>query len=143
MGWKDWVLARTGARKITGSSLLQNLWSGYGELLRLSLAGAPMESVILKRVVPPTGARESTSDARKRRSYIVEQAWYRSGSQLCKEGCRVARCLGVEKSLLLLEDLGTAGFFPGRPRGERDVRAGLSWLAHFHARFLGEKIEGL
>ena len=136
----DWVFSRTGTQELAGSTLLQNLWGGYGELWRLGLRGGSLTSVILKRVLPPESARFSTSDQRKRRSYEVERAWYQQGSQQCNDDCRVAGCYGVEAPLLLLEDLATVGFHPGRPP---NIRAGLSWLAHFHARFLKNCPAGL
>jgi len=136
----EWVFSRTGTQKLTDSSLLQNLWGGYGELWRLGLRGGSVNSVILKRVVPPEAAGSTVSDQRKRRSYEVERAWYLEGSRNCDDDCRVAGCYGVEPPLLLLEDLGTSGFHPGRPP---NIRAGLSWLAHFHSRFLGACPPGL
>jgi hypothetical protein len=145
--WTAWVLQHTGALRVVGSSPIQTLWGGYGELLRLRLEGGARRSVILKRVLPPEHGRASTSDLRKRRSYEVEQAWYRGGSSLCDERCRVAGCLGQESwadgSLLLLEDLGEAGFHPHRPPRRRHLQQGLSWLARLHARYLGQAPDGL
>lgn len=136
----EWVLRQTGARALTEVTRLQELWGGYGELLRLRFEGAP--SAILKRIAPPEGARQSVSGRRKRRSYEVELNWYQEGARRCDSDCRVAACLAVERpSLLLLEDLQNAGFHPRGRQG--DLRAGLRWLAHFHARFLDSVPEGL
>lgn len=144
LDWVEFALSHTGARAVTEVTRLQGLWGGYGELLRLRLAGGPVSSVILKLVVPPEGVNETVSDRRKRRSYAVEQAWYLEGARRCDAHCRVASCYAVERrgesSLLLLEDLQNAGFRPGRPP---QIRAGLQWLAHFHARFLGPPPPGL
>ena len=87
-----WVLERLGAQAVIESTLLQNLWGGYGELRRLSLRGGPIPSVMLKRVVPPVGAHRTVSDQRKSRSYEVEQAWDQAGSRRCDAECRVAQC---------------------------------------------------
>ena len=145
--WPGWVLSHTGSQALLKSTLLQNLWGGYGELLRLTLQGGSTPSVILKRVVPPSGLEESVSDRRKRRSYLVEQAWYADGAKRCDNDCRVATCYAIEQlegsSLLLLEDLGNAGFAPERPPRPQHIRAGLSWLAHFHSRFLSSPPPGL
>lgn len=139
--WKDWVVSQARAQSIVESTVLQNLWSGYGQLLRLVLQGGDQPSVILKRVEWPVSALESDSDTRKRRSYVVEQAWYRGQAMSCDGHCRVAHCIASEPRkdgfFLLLEDLRTAGFVPVRPPRREHVRAGLSWLAHFHSRFLG------
>ncbi|MEM9024521.1 MAG: choline kinase, partial [Bacteroidota bacterium] len=32
---------------------IQQLWSGYGQLLRVNLVGASVPSVIVKRIFPP------------------------------------------------------------------------------------------
>ncbi|MCE7872645.1 DUF1679 domain-containing protein [bacterium CPR1] len=138
-----WVLARTGARAVTETRRLQSLWGGYGQLLRLHLEGGSVPSVILKQVIPPADVHESVADRRKRRSYAVEQAWYLDGARRCDSECRVARCYAAESSLLLLEDLQNAGFHPDRPPLAEQVRAGLHWLAYFHARFLGSPPPGL
>lgn len=142
--WSDWVLGVTGASQITDQVVVQSLWGGCGELLRLRLRGGAVESVILKRVVP---LGHSYSDRRKQRSYEVEQHFYRHLSARCDATCRVARWLGSVQqdgfSLLLLEDLREAGFTPHRGIGAAQIRQGLHWLAHFHARFLGVAGEGL
>ncbi len=145
--WASWVLLKTESQVLQKSTLIQPLWGGYGELLRLKLGGGSMSTVVLKRVVPPSGVGETVSDGRKRRSYVVEQNWYGHWAPRCGEGCRVARCLGLKQvdggSLLLLEDLEGAGFHPSRPPRPEHIKAGLHWLAHFHSRFMGEHPEGL
>ncbi|MBS2036760.1 phosphotransferase [bacterium] len=140
MDWERWVGARLG--RVRESSLIQRLWGGYGDLRRVYLENGT--SVILKLVRPPQEARLSASDRRKRLSYEVERAWYLGPARQCDERCRVARLLEVERAgeicLMLLEDLANAGYAPGRPP---NIGAGLSWLAHFHRRFLGSRPEGL
>ncbi len=145
--WATWVLRRLGAGELSQATLIQNLWGGYGELLRVHLRDGPVPSAILKRMAPPSQAGESASDRRKRRSYEVEWAWYLGGSRRCHQGCRVATCYAAEQwpsgGLLLLEDLGNAGFTPSRPPGPQQLRAGLRWLASFHSCFLQDRPGGL
>ena len=140
-----WILSQTGARAVIDSTLVQELWNGYGELLRIRLDGGRCESVILKRVVPPADVEDSISDRRKRRSYEVERAWYQHGAPLCDDSCRVALCLGVcpQRSLLLLEDLRHSGFKTSPDPTTEQVESGLAWLASFHSRFLRESPTGL
>lgn len=144
--WTDWALRHTGASALGQVNLIQNLWGGYGELLRISLRDGPALSVILKHVHHPP-VQETDSDRRKHRSYQVEQAWYQNGSKKCHSDCRVAKCLAAEEystgSLLLLEDLGNAGFHPSRPPSATQVLAGLRWLANFHSLFLLSSVPGL
>ncbi len=140
--WQSWATSQAKAGELLNISLVQELWSGYGELLRLRFQNG---SFILKRVVWAPGQQDSISDQRKRRSYQVEQTFYREVAPT--QPSRVARCVGQEWSkdgcLLLLEDLAEAGYHPDpNPNPER-TRAGLSWLAHFHARFLGQEVTGL
>jgi phosphotransferase family enzyme len=140
-----WVLTQTGAASIVETRLVQELWNGYGELLRIRLQGGSVDSVILKRVVPPPGAENTFSDRRKRRSYEVERNWYQLGAKSCDNSCRVAKCLGISAphSLLLMEDLCHSQYHPSPSPNLYQVTAGLRWLASFHARFLGSPPPGL
>ena len=144
----DWVLQKTGATQIISFHLVQALWNGYGQLIRLGLRGGSKDSDILKLVQPPRLTEQTPSDKRKRRSYEVEMNWYGSGAKLCDDdSCRVAHCFAAEvvdeEALILLEDLAAAGFVCGSVPGIEETKSGLRWLANFHARFLGPKPEGL
>jgi len=148
------VLAATGAREVSRLERVQSLWSGYGEIVRLELTGAPMATTILKFVEFPTeshhpyGWHNDFSHRRKVHSYEVEMHFYEQWASRCGEMCRVPRCLDVrtlgEEHMLLLEDLDAAGF-PQRKRslGREGVEACLRWLANFHATFMDEAPAGL
>lgn len=139
------VAALTGARGARITERVQSLWSGYGEIVRVALDGGIAPTAIVKHVQPPP-ARSSISDTRKRRSYDVEERFYREFAPRCES--RVARLYGshVEPGewLFVLEDLDAAGFV-GRHDDARGpaLDACLAWLASFHARFLGDAGEGL
>lgn len=131
----------TGADQVLEREHLQTLWSGYGEILRVTLEGASQPSVIVKHVTPGSG--RGRSHERKLRSYDVERAFYRSYATRCSEACRVARCFAAERTKegwrFLLEDLDAAGFAGRRSALSKAEAMGcLSWLAHFHATFLGQ-----
>ncbi len=148
------VLKATGAETITSSEVLQTLWSGYGEIVRLRLGGSNLESIVLKyivlpdEVVHPRGWNTNHSHQRKVRSYDVETQWYRDWSRRCDASCRVADCFalssGGNEHLIVLEDLDAAGFprryekldLPG-------VKLCLRWLANFHATFMNDSPNGL
>jgi hypothetical protein len=146
-----WIADATGAGGVRRGERIQSLWGGYGELFRVQLTGAAVETAIVKRAQPPArlrGAKENASHARKCRSYDVETAWYRSFAARCDDACRVPSLLGSRASkdqwLLVLEDLDAAGF--GARRRDPDpaeLDLCLSWLAAFHARFLGAAPNGL
>ena len=147
----DWVAQVTGATSARRTERIQSLWSGYGEIVRVALTGADVETVVVKSVQPPArlrGAKKDTSHARKCRSYDVETAWYRTFASRCDDTCRVPRLVGAQSAreewLLVLEDIDAAGF-PERRRdpGPSGMDACLRWLAAFHARFLGVAPEGL
>ena len=153
-GLLEIVLRSTGAAAISGTEVVQSLWSGYGQIVRCQLTGGMTPSVILKHVRWPDepshkyGWSSDRSHQRKLESYRVESAWYGGYAQRCLDACRVPNCLAVEHRpdgvLLLLEDLDAAGF-AGRRRSVSDaeVDACLSWLANFHATFMGERPDGL
>lgn len=144
---RDTLLALTGTTALDVRERVQTLWSGYGEIVRVRLDGRP---AIVKHVTPPSGVdhprgwNTDRSDRRKRRSYDVELAWYRSWNARCDDACRVpatiaATVLDTGGWLFVLEDLDAAGFPErhGRLDPARVARC-LEWLAAFHATFLSE-----
>lgn len=142
------IAALAGARRARHVERVQPLWSGYGEVSRIALEDGPAPTAIVKHVRPPRAPRDATADTRKRRSYDVEIAFYRTHAARCDDPCRVARLYGAHVDadawLLVLEDLDAAGF--ARRRADGDAAAHtpcLAWLAAFHARFLGAPPDGL
>lgn len=150
----DILLQSTGAVALSGTEVVQSLWSGYGQIVRCHLTGGAIPSVILKHVrwpnerAHPYGWTSDRSHQRKLKSYQVETAWYARYAERCLDDCRVPHCLAVEHRpdgvLLLLEDLNAAGF-AGRRRSVSDTEVDgcLSWLANFHATFMGNQPKGL
>jgi hypothetical protein len=150
----DWVARVAGGGKARRGNRLQSLWGGYGEIVRVEIAGGAVESVIVKHVKPPArGARSENdvSDARKRRSYEVERVFYEKFAGRCSEACRVPRFLGAQtsrgrdaESVFVLEDLDEAGY-PERRRShdEGTLDRCLAWLAAFHATFFATPATGL
>jgi hypothetical protein len=142
-----WIAEATRARAVRRGARIQSLWSGYGEIFRVHLTGAETETAIVKSVKPPSGQR-TASHARKCRSYDVETVWYRTFAPRCDDTCRVPRLIDSRVAggewTFVLEDLDAAGFAERQrdPAGA-DLEACLAWLAAFHARFLGERPEGL
>ena len=146
-----WVCEVMGAPGVRDTETVQTLWGGYGSLMRVHLDGAT--SVIVKRVQWPSarqhprGWATDRSHARKVRSYAVELAWYEQHAAACTAACRVPRLLGARSTddgvSLILEDLDAAGYARRHSTRSEDLRGCLSWLAHFHARFLGRTPTGL
>jgi aminoglycoside phosphotransferase (APT) family kinase protein len=137
------ILSSTGAKNAREVEHIQELWSGYGTLVRYELDGCAHTSAIVKHVKPPKNPHP-----RKLRSYEVEKAWYTQWAKLCDETCRVPKAYGMHyqkgEFLFVLEDLDAAGF-PMRKRtvNENEFRVMLDWLANFHATFLGQKPQNL
>ncbi|MCR9165167.1 MAG: phosphotransferase [Nannocystaceae bacterium] len=148
-----WVCETAGARTVLGAEVVQTLWSGYGSIVRCRLDGASARAVIVKHVrwpstaEHPRGWSSTRSHARKVRSYEVEVAWYTEHAQRCGQACRVPRCLGATATddgvLLALEDLDEAGYGRRGSLDEVDLYGCLTWLARFHAEFLGSEPEAL
>lgn len=148
------VLNAAGARSIVDTQIVQSLWSGYGQIVRCHLDGGLYPSVIVKHVHwpderhHPRGWTSDRSHQRKLQSYRVETMWYDRYAQGCSDGCRVPRCMALEtrtdEVIMVLEDLDGSGFAGRRQQvGEAELDACLSWLAEFHAIFMGERPEGL
>ncbi len=149
------ILGATGATRFQVAEVIQELWSGYGRILRLRLEGGDSASTVVAKHVRfptasnhPRGWNSDASHQRKVRSYQVETHWYQHYGARCGSECRVPELLAFERDgdeiLIVLEDLDAAGF-PARQRsiGWAQVQACLRWLAGFHATFLGVEPDGL
>lgn len=143
----------TGATSATRLHRIQELWSGWGEIVRYRLDGVVPDTVIVKRVSTPTeashpvGWSSSHADQRKERSYRVEHSFYRDLAPRLSGAVRVPRALHLEPGLFVLEDLDAVGF-AGRARGAGSLDIGrvhpcLDWLAGLHATFLGAELPGV
>lgn len=148
------VLRAAGARSITGTEGVQSLWSGYGQIVRCHLKGGAEASVIVKHVRwpdhghHPRGWNSDRSHERKVTSYQVESTWYERYADRCSDACRVPRRLALETRpdgvVIIVEDLDAVGFAGRRDRvGDAELEACLSWLASFHATFMGTTPDGL
>ncbi|WP_182869006.1 oxidoreductase family protein [Rhodopirellula sp. JC639] len=153
---QSFVCDAVGADGVIDVEPIQSLWSGYGQILRMTLRGDHVpSSVIAKHIAPPgfgvanpRGWSGDVSHARKLRSYEVETNWYRDWSRHCDSRCRVPACYAIESlaggRVLVLEDLDAAGF-PNRCGRLSDPQlfACIRWLANFHATFLDRDPTGL
>ncbi|PIB37455.1 choline kinase [Reichenbachiella sp. 5M10] len=131
---------------------IQTLWSGYGEIFRCELTGG--KSVVVKHIqLPdeshhPRGWDTLIGHQRKLKSYQVEMNWYQGLARLTDEYSRVPQWIdgwqGEREMLLILEDLNASGY-PSRPTDltQDQIKSCLSWLAHFHARYLQSDPAGL
>ncbi len=152
--FKDILLKATGATDFFEKEKIQNLWSGYGVIMRYGLKGSERQSVVVKHVrLPagdshPRGWNTNLSHQRKLKSYAVEIAWYEKYSQLCRDRCYVPKCLASESKedefFMILEDLNGAGYETRRHSlSPTEMRVCLKWLAHFHATFMGQAPDDL
>jgi len=150
--FKSIILQITGASALIGQENIQDLWSGYGKIMRVRLKGADIDNVVIKHVKAsasskhPRGWNTDIGHQRKVKSYQVETNWY---SKYSKHSlARLPECLAVktqdDEVLIVLEDLDTAGF-PLRKRtvNWEEIAACLEWLAKFHASYLDKAPDGL
>ena len=76
------ILKSTGASSLSDKEMIQQLWSGYGKIMRVGLENAAVESVVVKHVqIPvdknhPRGWNTDIGHQRKVKSYQVETKWY-------------------------------------------------------------------
>lgn len=144
------ILKHTGASSYKELETLQNLWSGYGRIVRLSLEGSSLKSVIVKYICLPNeqqhprGWNTDFSHQRKLKSYEVEAAWYLEWSQFASEDCKMPKCYTIarhgDEVLMVLEDLDAVGY-SGRitEASFENISSCLQWLAHFHATYMNKK----
>ena len=152
--FENTLLQATHASSLEVTDMIQELWSGYGKILRVAREGGDCDTVVIKHVTMPfetrhpRGWNSNLSDERKVFSYQVETAWYRHWSQRCDERCRIPHFLAYDRDgddvLVVLEDLDSAGY-PARltTLTRSQIENCLNWLAEFHATFLGESPDKL
>ena len=150
--FKSIILKSTGASSMIEKEVIQELWSGYGKIIRVELKNASVGSVVVKHVQLPTrnnhprGWNTDIGHQRKLKSYEVESMWYDAYSE--DSAARLPQCMALEKQgdevLIVLEDLDEAGY-PLRQRtlSWEGIASCLSWLAQFHASYLGRNPDGL
>lgn len=130
--------------KVLSVEVIQSLWGGYGELVRLMFKDI---SIIVKHIkLPkpsehPRGWNTDFSHQRKLHSYQVEVNWYENFSKTIDENCRIPKGLKCfqdeEEFLIVMEDLATAGFENTTSFASKEsLKACLSWLANFHAKYM-------
>lgn len=145
---ETWVEEILGAGLTHPPETVATLWAGYGRIVRFRTREDEPRSVILKHIRFPSGSAADRGHARKVRSYAVERAFYERFAERSVDFARNPRFLGSRSEAgelwLLLEDLDAAGF-SARPRSGQSevVRAGIEWLAAFHAVHLGRAPDGL
>jgi len=133
--------------------LVQELWSGYGQILRVELTNAPYESIIVKQVdlkgvdSHPRGWDTDNSHKRKLRSYEVEWTWYKEYAHKATRSI-IPAFLGSETTsehkVLLMEDLDVSGYPLKKTNATlSEVKSCLTWLAKFHGKFMGTTPKGL
>lgn len=135
------------------TEVIQDLWSGYGQILRVALTGGKTDTVIVKHVRAgqsthnhPRGWATDIGHQRKVKSYQIEGHWYQTYS--AKSLARLPACLAVERHdgdmIVVLEDLDTAGYsLRKQTLTWQEIEACLTWLATFHASYLGAAPSGL
>lgn len=143
---KEDLLNHTNAIDVIEEEIVQELWSGYGTIKRVTLSEGHYPSVIVKEITPPKKANHprgwntNASHQRKLRSYEVEMAWYASYSKLCTEGCRVPEYYFSNQEdgmQIVIEDLDSVGYHLRKQSVNRsEIEQCLSWLANFHAVFM-------
>ena len=150
--FKDVILQSTGADSICGQEIIQDLWSGYGKILRVQIEGASTGCVVVKHIQAvgtkqhPRGWNTDIGHQRKLRSYDVETTWYDLYSS--KSTARVPECLAINhhdnEVLIVLEDLDASGYPLRKTSVSRsEINSILKWLAEFHASYMGQTPEGL
>ncbi|SHI72717.1 oxidoreductase family protein [Algibacter luteus] len=150
--FKSIILQNTGASSLFEKEVIQELWSGYGKIIRVALKNSTLDSVVVKHVqLPkrhnhPRGWNTDIGHQRKLKSYEVETTWYELYSK--NSMARLPKCFAIEsqhdETLIVLEDLDKAGF-PLRKQNVtwQDIETCLEWLAQFHASYLGKVPNGL
>ncbi|MEL0630521.1 phosphotransferase [Psychromonas aquatilis] len=144
---KNTLLSLTNAKSIQQVQLIQGVWGGYGELLRVTVQGGRVNSLVVKSVHTPQpsshpkGWNTKRSHQRKLHSYQVEANWYKNYAHQLNSQCYVPRCFAAQSDqqshLLVLEDLTDLGYpIVKTTVTVEEAKKCIKWLAHFHALHL-------
>ncbi len=134
---------------LSNIEVIQSLWGGYGELVRLRFEE---KSIIIKHVKLPKktehlyGWNSELSHKRKINSYKIEVNWYKEFSKIEDEYCRIPKGLKCFQSedewLIIMEDLANVGYTSTVSEASKNhLTSVLYWLANFHARYINTKNE--
>lgn len=153
------VCSNTGASRVVGSQLVQTLWSGYGQIIRLNLEydetlhHGGVSSVIIKYIQPPVEAQHprgwntDASMQRKLESYRVEAHWYNHYVESARGICTMPELLASYSSdnqtWLILEDLDLNYPIRHEHLNIDRCKACLRWLARFHGHHFQSEGVGL
>lgn len=151
---KNIVQTHLQGAEITSVDVIQGLWGGYGELLRVYLNGSDENSVMIKRIqlpkpsTHPHGWNTNLSHERKLKSYRVEMAWYQRYSNTCHKDNVTPLCLGAELTdneiTLVMQNLCEHGFPLTLSKANHGaIHSCLKWLGFFHGQFMNESAEEL
>ena len=153
---QKFILEKTNSSQVISVECIQNLWSGYGKILKVHLDSKERKSIIVKLVsIPektnhPRGWDSEVSNLRKIKSYQVENCFYlKFGVKLKGNNLPyVPKLIGStsknQNTVLILEDLNILGFTEKRESLNLcETKLCLTWLAHFHAVFLEQDLNGL
>lgn len=146
------ILQKTGASSILKEETIQDLWSGYGKIIRVRLENTPVRSIVVKHVQLPEGKNHprgwntDIGHQRKLKSYKVETNWYNTYS--ASSMARLPHCIAIEslndEVLIMLEDLDEAGYpLRGQSLRWEEISYCLEWLSKFHASYMGRVPDGL
>jgi hypothetical protein len=148
--FKAYICQTMGAKDYVIKDVIQELWSGYGKILRLELKGCASTQIVVKFMSAPGGKvrNSDVSHQRKLRSYQVEKVFYENWGAKVVKNCRLPTYFGFKQigseSVLLLEDLDDAGYYVRKHRIQQaELRLCVQWLATFHAKFMGTVAQGL
>lgn len=140
------ILKSVSAKSIKNIYKIQELWSGYGQILKYEFEDK-IKSVIVKHIKfpdkskHPLGINTENSHKRKLKSYKVEIEWYKNWASKCNLKCYVPKCLAIEKQeneiLIVMEDLDFEGFSERKTYlSWNEIELCLNWFANFHAVFI-------
>ena len=138
---------------IEKKQVLQQLWSGYGEIFRC-ISQQTQTCYVVKYISPPQhnlhprGWNSDIGHQRKLRSYEVEQQSYQDYGPFTDSSCRVPDYYDGwhrgDERILVLEDLADRQYSPSPASvPKQGLRAAVRWLAAFHGCFMGNDGTGL
>ena len=142
------------AISIEETKVIQELWSGYGEIIRLTYLDKKKSknTVIVKKISypkeanHPRGWNSNKSHLRKKRSYEIESFWYKEFNYKLNEAripTFIMSGFFEQWQFIVLEDLYQDSYRPKCTISNNEIKLCLNWLASFHKLHLLKSYVGL
>ncbi|MCH2230346.1 MAG: DUF1679 domain-containing protein [Crocinitomicaceae bacterium] len=143
------VISQTNSTEIQSKEVIQELWSGYGAIIRYTLNGGDYNSIVVKHINlennsdHPRGWNTTASHERKVESYRVETEFYTNHGKVLAARIHLPHLINSivakHETVLILQDVAEIGFTQIHKKVTlNQLKLCISWIAILHINTLNK-----